>query len=272
MNPIQLITAIALCSALYGCGGSGSQGNAQAPSEPFQPVDPPAAPTDSAASCFNPDLLTAGTRYIMRFEAISEQQITRDSLVVGASSFAGEPAIEVATEITAQRPGAADFISQSEIFYQQPSALESLIIGTIVRFEGGGGTTDFDPGAAFSFALQPEETLQSDYATTTMLSATGEQLQDDFNIDITYIGRTTVTVPAGTFTACEFEGRGSQSGALEPSRLWIDEKSGLVVKQTNNWDINGGAQGPLATTGLSEFITLELDFGSINGVPIDQLP
>ena len=198
--------------------------------------------------------------------------ILSETVVAREMSFDGRMATEVVSSNFIDDAGAtlpdssgAPF-SISRDYFQRSAPEQSLLIGIDFEQDGAPTVSYFDPGVLFSFDLEVGESVTSAYTSGELFN--GQRLEDgDSDETLTFIGIENVTVPAGTFEACRFTqtvpaGGGGNSDAT----LWIERKSGLVLKKVGTPSFNSGDQAAL------NFFDYELRFGSLNGVPLDQLP
>jgi len=169
---------------------------------------PPSNSGSSAAACFNPTVWASGTELSLSYvdtENFSGQTFTESNSYVrtvgGQTTFDGR---------TAQQFTETDSSGDVDMFYaqidnQRPSV---NVIGS--EFRDSSGDTDrdtFDPGLLFRFDLQPGESYTQQVTYTNEYSFNGqtETSSSTQQITTTYRGRTTVTVPAGTFETCELD-------------------------------------------------------------------
>lgn len=251
----------------------------------------------SSRACFNDTLLQTGTVYsqTLRVTDATAQatEITLDSMVSGAAVFppTGQTGTETIIESTVET-------DQGSVTQQGRSYVDADLGADVVRDLGniteasvdtGMGVVDstttvvFEPFSLDRLNLAPGESYVNEF--TTRVTTEFEGLPDfgdaedlpgfdagdlpgsagDTTIEttrtVTYEGRETVTVPAGTFETCRltFEEVSRVEGLSEveaTSSVWLGVGFGLLVREIDDED--GDA---------TETVLLS---GSINGQPITQ--
>jgi hypothetical protein len=243
---------------LAGCGGSSSSSN-----DPPTNNDPPGGDTGgdigggggsatSAAECFNAELFVSGAK----FETVS--RTTNDGGAVETSvsySAAGAaifpPTLQEATKLIANVSG--DVASFTVEFYLgvNPAIPEIREYGEIVLDPAE--TNVNDPYDLDRFDLEPGETYEWAYSQ-----------EDDgleTTIQTTYVGRESVTVPAGTFETCRFDRIVTERFDLGGSVLEVEIRETEWFGVGNGLLIKGETEEPDAEI-------IELLSASINSVPV----
>jgi hypothetical protein len=136
----------------------------------------------------------------------------------------------------------------------QVEGFDILSYGTVATVPVPGGTFEtkqvFTPAARDKrFTLNPGETTVYSQTYTTTITPPGTTETTTANPTVTYEGQESVTVPAGTYTACKF----SQTFSGSTTTTWIIKGSGVMAKSTD----------------ASSNVTLQLQGTSrLNGSPI----
>ena len=200
-----------------------------------------------AGDCFNADLVRDGTRLVASYRSVnSDGTATFDQVqeAFGGASYEGKPArqvvidleitgdifstarIESFVDVDVAKMRVRNLYSKTDIFSPEAATIE-------VRFE---------PPQLERFDLAPGESYSQTYVAAERTSARGETFTQSIEVTdtTTYIGRRTVTVPAGTFETCLFE---SESRVIGPfpiggvTRSWFSVGTGVLVKEIGD---NGG--------------------------------
>lgn len=268
-----------------GDSGAGDGGNGSQPPEPGPGPDP--SPGSGAASdCFNPALTTPGTTYRWHWKtqdgfAVDGSPVSlsmaHDMTVAGGASFAGHSGllrdhgtlnmVTTAEGMTMTLSGPvthyARLVNEATgpviLSYGSESSLNMTIptLGLSGRFDSK--TVESPPTENRWFTLQPGQSYQhtsnsvTETTTVMMGQTSSERFSGEESYAVTYLGQTTVTVPAGTFQACRFRGLDGEGSA----DVYYAVGSGLpLVMNTYDEDLNG-------------YVRLEMQADShINGVPV----
>lgn len=296
--------AVAAVAALASCGGGGG-GGGDAPAPPPAPAVPvpPAPVANSAAACFSADSVRTGARIEqIALDTISAEvggritgggtaTITLRTTVDGPATFNGTPAIQ-STVYNSFRPdallaasGFPSFEGTSLSFFSHdPAAFVVRQLGSIAdptqvadpaaagALVSGRSVVAYQPAIERRYTLSPGESYTQTYqARSQAFIPPRTDAVNSFTTTTTetikYIGRTTVTVPAGTFEACEYvtDTRITAPGALQPSIYnevsWVGVGNGQPLKSI--------VRAPQAAPANSVSInTLELLSASIDGKPV----
>ena len=227
------------------------------------PVNP--APSGAASECFNPVLLQQGTTYRWDWQSSDGAvQFSTEGRINGPASFAGQTGvIETERTVSVGRAGAPPFTSrvrEYESVENTPQGPVLLRYGSIVLMDvplAGTRTTIVNTPVNrirdFSLAVNESYTLNEVRQTTMEIPGLPTQTSTVREAQtFTYRGQESVTVPAGTYTACKFE----WTNGARRSAGWTAKGSGLPLVITGD----DGAGNP---------ITLYIKSSShINGQPI----
>ncbi len=203
---------------------------------------------ESAKSCFNPMLWQAGTEYTITSteseggEFIGE--FSSNLFVQGAGSFNGRPATVLYVEDPDGTPDANEY-------YQIDFTTPSVNAIADENLQGSDDSYVSDPGDLLRFDLEPGDSFT---ATTTYTDGSANSSTGPYTV--TYIGRETVTVPAGTFETCHFQLIAAENTGTYINDEWLGVGNGLEILET---DSDGGS---------SPVNREELVSASINGTPV----
>lgn len=260
-----------------GDGSADDDGTPDGPGAPVDPTEPPpddSTPGDSGSlrDCFNPLLATIGTRTELAYRTTSAAGsigFSSDLLVTRETAFNGNTVIEsVADTSSSGGPAGSDSENRSTVLYTiDASAARSRTFRTSVEAQTVAGTitteSTFDPFWQTDFGLSPGDSATTDYTVRTAISGLPVPLpptEATISRTRTYIGRETITVPAGSFSTCLVEetvfSTVGGTTSEEANVYWFGVGSGVVIRE-----IGAAADG-------SESTTTELVSGSINGAPL----
>ena len=217
---------------LVACGGGSSVAPAPTPSS---------ALSGTAADCFNPQLFAAGTTYQIDYELFGNiLGTTTDRITVQAAS-AGSQDVLVTTQhqdnFSTPVPSANSRVVQRRAL----QSTEGLVIVTNEDF------TTYASGLVAHVAYQPPlrdprfGLLSAGDSFLLVRNIVAPQ-PSSFSSTVTYLGQETVTVPAGTYTACKFEESQQGSGVRW---TWVLKGKGIVAKIQ---DMPSGASEQLMAT------------------------
>ncbi len=207
---------------------------------------------ESGSAAFCADQFKEGyqvTRTLRTVNAATPDQFYDTTLIDttgGTVTFNGRTAIQI-FGLSQLSTGNYEYINYmsigvgSSILHHGSSALNTQIT--------------FDPPRIFNFDLLPGQTFTQTY--TGYLNGIPGSSQ---TVVTRYMGRETVTVPAGTFSTCHFEYViSSQNGSIYTQNAWWAIGNGLAVKQTDNI---------VDSTGYVTIQTISLVSANINGINI----
>lgn len=160
--------------------------------------------------------------------------------VDGTQVFAGNPSIRVRLDLefedfTGGGTSTVNYVSEVENLRQQ-------VYGVEVFTEGPPATTSistYSPSLEFRFDLSPGESHTQTVNASTRANpgtAVEEVIEQTITVTRRYLGRETITVPAGTFETCRLETETrttDASGVVTTARstLWQGVGTGLSVRQ-----------------------------------------
>lgn len=265
-----------------GSGGSSGNGNGSDSGGDSGNTGPTVG-TGAASDCFNPALMSAGTTYFWHLKSkagltiagtpvtISQKQ---EMKIDGAASFNGHNNLlrtHGRMDMVIQE-GGVSLSMRGELNHY--ARLEQSSVGPVVLDYGSQGTMTIDldalgrldtrtetkyapPSEARWFTLKPGQSYTHTGNSTSTVTTVfmGTESTETFNeresYTITYLGQTSVTVPAGTFQACRFRGM-DDDGTLD---TYYAVGSGLPLIMKTEFE--------------DELIELQLQPDShINGVPV----
>ena len=196
----------------------------------------------TSSQCFgNLALLTAGNTYQINQEAFYNRSVVSTDneqyTVNGPTTFNGNSAVETQLDIIATSGSMAGSTFATIKNYEQQTATQIINYGSVSSDSAGTMTTTYTP----PIALPVDLPLNQEYTINTIATesgATSGQQQQSYTW--TFLGIETVTVPAGTYSACKFK-TGFQNGVTPPGSGfdWIVAGgiySGLLIKTA---DANG---------------------------------
>lgn len=217
---------------------------APAPEPPAPAPEPPAPapPAASARDCFNPALYTTrGSVTSYRYQSRSggvTRTVLHTATSEGAATFDGRAVTRLAISETVITPGQSD-----ELF----AGWQHLVVSETSIHLAGSASEFNHNGAAVTQVLTlspaaPElDTTLAEGAsltteTRTQVSFLGSVRTSSLStpVTLTYVGRETVTVPAGTFVdACKFSSQIGGAGAGETTTRWLATGSGLMLRSVS---------------------------------------
>lgn len=182
----------------------------------------------TAADCFNPKLFAAGTTYSATYQLSGSFGGTRTRTVsVQAGTAPGE--VDVVTDTSnayvppvpggtivsrtraLQTVGGVDIVTREVFQSQSPFTME---MPTVYQPPLRDTRYELAPGAQFRLVRN-------------VVQATGTTT---FATTVSYLGQESVTVPAGTFTACKFEERFDDGSVLD---TWVARGTGVLAKSVD---------------------------------------
>ena len=194
-----------------------------------------------------------GQRIMFRNQLTPPGLITvANQFVDGTQIFAGNPSTRVRIDVEFE-----DFPGGRNTTINYVSAVENLVqevYGVEVFTEGPPSTTSlttYSPPLLFRFDLSPGDSYTRTVNASTEVNpgTDAEQLlEQSVTVSTSYLGRETITVPAGTFETCRLEtetrttdSSGTVTSAV--STLWLGVGTGLNVRQEDG----SAGTGNLAT-------------------------
>ena len=287
MGSVKIAFSLVATAALVACGGGGG-GSAETAATPVSNPTAPNAPflpaADTAAVCFNPLLLVSGTTFktVTRatYSGQGTAELVNDMTVVGSSSFNGNSAIktsetetskpdallsakgQVAGTLSVNRYFIVDVAAGSLKIYgaEQNSGVKFVAPYDVITTNSPYIETRLELTAGQSF----DQSYTQDYKRI-LPSGVSQPLTANYKKNVLFVGVATVTVPAGTFQACQFIETGTVSYSGSPSvtstgisKVWRSVGNGLPIKSVFMQDAAG--------SGIVS--TFELLSATINGAVV----
>ena len=287
MGSVKIAFSLVATAALVACGGGGG-GSAETAATPVSNPTVPNAPgvpaADTAAVCFNPLLLVTGTTFKTVTRATYPGHGTMEQVstmrVDGLSIFNGSEFIKT-SEGQTDTPDAALLAlgqrggsSSAARYFTVDSSTGSI---RVRAFEISKGvtpaeqidvTTTNNPSIETRLSLKAGQSFDQSYTQTSRVTrSSGTTLAPiaNYKKNVLFVGVATVTVPAGTFQACQFVETGTVSYSGSPGEastgiatIWTGVGSGLPIKTVVKHDAAG--------TGTTS--TFELLSATINGAVV----
>ncbi len=201
---------------------------------------------DTAKACFNPVLWTTGTQYTATERELENGEVlaeyTSNYTVQGQGEYQGRPA----TVVYLEDPGG---IPDANEYYQVDFSRPSVNSIADENLQGTNDSYTSDPGDLLRFDLSPGGSYTE---TTTFTSPEDGASTGPYTV--TYIGRETITVPAGTFETCHFELTAAEGQSTYRLNEWYGVGNGLEIQETSS------SGGPMKREELLD--------ASINGVSV----
>lgn len=256
-----------------GDGGAGGDGGADGDGDGGADGE---VRTGAARDCFNPALMTPGTRYRWHMQTQMEGQLVsmvQDRQIEGGGAFAGVSDLLVDRGSMTVTMGTAGTMNQTSAWYYQvrPTDAGPVIVdygGTAdsttavagMSFESQHEFVNMPPAEKREFTLQPGQSYQFSATTrnTTTMTMPGmpANTMTDTSTDafqVTYMGQKPVTVAAGTYLACHFANTTAE-GSMD---IYTAVGSGLPLV--------------MATVVDGQAMRMEMQADShVNGVPVSQ--
>lgn len=167
---------------------------------------------------------------------------TSDSVVMRQTTFKGNTAIEAESEVDADASDPAYSSDSTTLTYTKLSPGRGLLTFGVITEASVSGfafttTVSNDPAREFRYDLNAGQSYSQDYTVTVENPAPAPSTQVDIAETIKYIGRESVTVPAGTFNACKFQTSSStDGGAAAVTTEWFAVGSGIFLKNKSGGD------------------------------------
>jgi hypothetical protein len=214
--------------------------------------------TGNAASCFNADFATQGTKSVTTYKTTDGEtnaviNFTSTVEVKGNATFDGKAAIESVsqTEVTGATPSSS---STKSYFKVDASAKRTTYYGTIATVTAPiAGTTTVKslPERIERYDLAANESYSQTYSLESSSVVFGFPITSvtEFTSKTTFKGIETVTVPAGTFEACRMESTDSSTtlgtSVTSTSTNWISTNQGMLLRTEASGDITELVSGTL---------------------------
>lgn len=204
------------------------------------PAPAPAPSAGAASDCFNLAYTTVGTTWKLDYQVSGAVTGTSssESVVRPRTTFAGTPnLIEIAQTITTTYTAPAQLAgttTATNSIFEDVDGTDFLFYGSRQTVAAAGSTftttnvispavrdRQYSLGVGESFTV-----TQNTVTSVTGLPVAVPDTTTSITYTVTYRGQESITVPAGTFTACKFE-RTDSSGT---STNWIAKTSGAPVR------------------------------------------
>ncbi len=204
-----------------------------------------------ASECLNPSIFTsASTEHLEYLLTDGTDSLTQvwDYVYTPNSTFQGQSATERSGTTTTTVQGIE--ITTTTTFYSRLEGSEIVDFGSIVEqtFPFASTTTVYNPPRRddrFTLDVNESTTISSTATiTTTSPPPLPSSMQTVSTTEtVTYLGRESITVPAGTFDTCKFDQDGSET-------YWFNVGNGVLIR------------------GVASDGAMELISGTRNGQPI----
>jgi hypothetical protein len=247
-------------------GGSSSSGSTSspAPAPAPTPAPAPAASAGAASECFNIAWYTPGTTAVLDYAITgSATGSTRSNMTVsGGKTFNGQSGLleffqDQTTTYTAPATlaSAGTIPTQSRFYFSENGSVENEYGGTVSTSMTVSGisistntTVNYNPAVVdrrFTLAVGGTTTLSTTLSTTSTTNfGSTPTTSTSRNDTVTYVGQETLTIPAGTFTACKFSIRDKDGNVtLE----WFGKGNGAPLQFTSRASDGSSFVGSLTT-------------------------
>ncbi|WP_211242940.1 hypothetical protein [Sinimarinibacterium sp. CAU 1509] len=267
--------ALLASAGLSGCGNNnaGSDGPAPTPTPSASPTPTPsptatptptptptptAAPTPTptptptpasggALACLNASLHTVGTQVeqvIRTTDGSTGEQLTTsfDSTLTRRTSFKGySNALESVSDVTATSTDPSHNSTSATKSYGDLDGNTYKTYGVITESTVSGTaftmTVWNEPPRETRYALDPGQSYSQTYTIKSETPLSPFPIPDQsVTTTTTYVGRETVTVPAGTFATCRFSETDATVSGSTTTTNWIAVDSGLLIKAVSEGD------------------------------------
>ena len=194
-----------------------------------------------AADCFNANLLRDGTKVVMSLRTSSDDGIVIADITQEAfegASYKGQPARQLVSDL--EGSGASAFSARLEFFIQVDEAKKRVknlySKNDIFAPEAATIEISFDPPQLERFDLTPGQSYSQTYVVDERTTSRGQSFTQSIEIQetATYVGRRTITVPAGTFETCLFEEDSRTAGPFpigDTTRSWYGVGNGVLIQE-----------------------------------------
>lgn len=192
------------------------------------------------SACFNPAVLQQGARVVTRSRTRGPDgnfTTDTDQVVDGTGTFAGNAATRVVLEVelSGEEGGSGTATNFLNINFNNRRVRQ---FGSEVRTDGPPEitiTTTFSPFELMRFDLAPGQSYNQSYNIRTENSFRPD-LETFRELSTSYLGRETITVPAGRFDTCRIEQQVTDTNSFgQPLRstdtFWFGVGNGLVIRE-----------------------------------------
>lgn len=208
----------------------------------------------SASACFNDKFSKVGTRLIMKFkttDGASGITVTTDSNSLNnqMTTYNGHNALETVSVVdaVASDPRFSSKSTTKSYIAVDTGAKSSQLFGTVTDVTTPAATTlttKIEPAQVVKWNLDPGESHSQTFTITTSATVTTAGMSfpvPDTTTNTTqkrlYVGRDSITVPAGTFETCHFQEDSTVSGNTSSTDVWFSVGSGVQIKAVADGDV-----------------------------------
>lgn len=204
----------------------------------------------NAASCYNADLMTQGSRVVLNYKTTDGEtsavvNTSADTEVKGSTTFNSKSATESISQT--QATGDAPSTSTTKSYFKiDAGAKRFSYYGSIVDTSApvsSSSTLTITPERIERFDLNAGESYTQIYSISSAIQVMGFPVSTitEFESLVTFKGVESITVPAGTFNACRFETSATSvtlgTTTTTVSTNWITVDSGVSVRTESAGDI-----------------------------------
>lgn len=220
-----------------------------APTPSPSPAPAPSAGAGAASECFNIAWYTPGTTAVLDYAITgSATGTTRSSMTVsGGKTFNGQTGLleffqdqTTTYSAPATLASAGTIPTQSRFYFSENGSVETEYGGTIATSVTVAGisvstntTVTYAPvvnDRRFTLAVGGTSTWATTLTTTSVTNfGSTPATNTSETTTVTYVGQESLTVPAGTFTACKFSVATSSGTHTE----WFGKGNGAPLQQTS---------------------------------------
>lgn len=271
MKFLTILISLVSTAAIVACGGS------------TDATPPYIAVAGTAGICFNPALFVAGnsiqTSSLATYPGLGTAQLGNSTTIDGPSTFNGNAVIKT-TETETITPDAAliaigspastspvsrYFLTDSAVPSLKVYGVESTYAATSDPSVQYISKTTNSPYIETRFSLKPGQSFNQIYTQTTVTklpNGTSQTTINTYTKNILFNGVAAVTVPAGTFQACQFIETGTVTSSVvsisvptDTLTQWVGVGNGISIKT-------------VTVSGSGNPITVELTSAAINGAAV----
>lgn len=212
----------------------------------------------NAASCYNPGVMTQGTRVVLNYKTTDGEtgavlNVASDTEVKGSATFKGKSVTQ--SDSKTQATGAAPSTSATKSYFKVDTAAKRFsYYGSVVDISApvaGSSELTISPERIERFDLSAGESYTQTYSIATAIEVMGFPVSTttSFEEKITFKGVESVTVPAGKFNACRFETSTKSTilgnTATSTSTHWVTVDSGVSIRTEASGDITELVSGTI---------------------------
>lgn len=251
----SLFTASAVCASLLSaCGGGSSSSTASTTGTTTTTTTTSTTGSNDCTRSNNVFSVAGNTAQVDSVEYASDETTqlsstqTKFSVKDGANFRGTSGLLEVAAAVTVvYSAAAANGILAGKTTgpvdvkaYVKPTTSDLLGYGYVAESSATGAvTTYFTPATSGPLSPALNTPYSQTYTATTEATATAPQTVVNTTEEVTYLGAESVSVPAGTFTACKIKATTTRNGVASTAYKWLLASGagrGLTLKEA---DANG---------------------------------